>query len=80
MHVHSVYHNEEVMKEKYHELKGGMNKMTISKAFQIITSFKELRIEETRIDAWRGLTWLAKFSLSKEFFGSAIYFKIQKKG
>ena len=36
MRVHSVYHNNDQLYEKYKDLIGGLNKMTIAKAKQII--------------------------------------------
>ena len=53
MRVHSVYHNDAQLFEKYSDLLGGLNKMTIKKAKRIIRNQNELHIETIKIMPWR---------------------------
>ena len=76
--VHSVYHNDGELYEKFSDLKGGLNKMTINKAKRIISNNVELEILKTEITPWRGLSFLTMFPVLKELFGSGAYFKCRK--
>lgn len=75
MRVHSVYHNNIRLYEKYKDLKGGLNKMTIKKAKSIIQNQTALQIETIKITPWRGLKMFIKFPVLKELFGSGVYFR-----
>lgn len=75
MRVHSVYHNDAVLHEKYADLIGGLNKMTIAKATRILKDQAQLEIVSKKITPWRGFNLFVKFPVLKELFGSAAYFK-----
>lgn len=79
MRVHSVYHNDAILYEKYSDLVGGLNKMTIAKAKKIILSQTELKITSIKITPWRGLRIFIKLPLLKELFGSGVCFKCKKR-
>ncbi len=80
MRVHSVYHNNTVLHEKYIDLIGGLNKMTIAKAKVILKSQQfQLEIVTIKITPWRGLNIFVKLPILKELFGSSVYFKCKKK-
>jgi ubiquinone/menaquinone biosynthesis C-methylase UbiE len=79
MRVHSVYHNHSPLFEKYKDLEGGLNKMTVRKALTIIKSFKNTTIEEKKIwYLWKGAIF-KNIPLINELFSSALYVKIKKK-
>ena len=50
MRVHSVYHNELVLKEKYAQLDGGLNKMTIKHFKKILLGQKGIKIIRLKIN------------------------------
>ena len=78
MRVHSVYHNEIILHEKYKDLEGGMNKMTVKKAMHIVKSFKNLAIEELKITyLWKGGIF-KKIPFINELFSSSVFLKIKK--
>lgn len=79
MRVHSVYHNNNEMFEKYADLKGGLNKMTIKRAKKIIKNNLQLKIETIKIRPWSGVSLFIKIPVLKELFGSGVYFKCRKK-
>ena len=78
MRVHSVYHNDKILYEKYTDLLGGLNKMTIEKALKLLKNHSQLKIESTKITAWRGLKLCVKIPILKELFGSGVFFKCKK--
>jgi 2-polyprenyl-3-methyl-5-hydroxy-6-metoxy-1,4-benzoquinol methylase len=79
MRVHSVYHNREILFEKYKDLEGGLNKMTVTKAMKIISSFKNIEIKEKKIwYIWKGNIF-KHIPYINELFSGALYVKISKK-
>jgi SAM-dependent methyltransferase len=78
MRVHSVYHNDEMLYEKYNDLLGGLNKMTIGNATRLLNNHSQLKIESTKITAWRGLKLFIKIPILKELFGSGVTFICRK--
>jgi SAM-dependent methyltransferase len=72
MHVQSVYHDEPVMKERYAELPGGLNRMTVGRFRRLLQSQSGLRIEEFTIKPlyWAGA--LAAVPVVGEFFASSV--------
>lgn len=78
MRVHSVYHNQDILLEKYKDLEGGLNKMTVRKALSIINSFTNIQIEEKKIwYVWKG-KFLKYIPFINELFSEALYVKIKK--
>jgi len=77
MHVHSVYHNEETIKEKFAELGGGLNKMTLR-------HFKQLIVEQSDVHLLDYQTTpvikseVVRLSIIEEFFVSSVKAIIQK--
>jgi ubiquinone/menaquinone biosynthesis C-methylase UbiE len=78
MRVHSVYHNNEILHEKYKYLVGGLNKMTVKKAFKIVISFKNVEIVEKKITyIWKGKIF-RNVPILNELFSGSVYMKIKK--
>ena len=79
MRVHSVYHNKEELLEHYKDLEGGLNKMTVKKAFKIFKSFDEIDIVDKKI------YYVFKGKLFKnvpyinELFSGSVYVKLLRK-
>lgn len=78
MRVHSVYHNDEQIFENYVDLTGGLNKMTIKKAKRMLKHRLDLSIESFHIFAWRNMSFLTRFPLLKELFGSGVRINCRK--
>lgn len=49
MRCHSVYHHEPVLREKFSQLPGGLNKMTLRRFQKILRSTSEARIEKLKV-------------------------------
>jgi ubiquinone/menaquinone biosynthesis C-methylase UbiE len=78
MRVHSVYHNNEILHEKYKYLVGGLNKMTVKKAFRIVKSFKNIEIVEKKVTyIWKGKIF-RNIPVLNELFSGSVYVKIKK--
>lgn len=78
MRVHSVYHNRNKLYSEYKDLEGGLNKMTIKKAFKIIHSFNDCEVLESEIKyLWKGENF-NKIPLLNELFSSSLFVKLSK--
>ncbi len=75
MRCHSVYHNKEVLFEKYSDLDGGLNKMTISKFKRILKRNTKIKIEEIDSAMWLRLNVFKHIPFLKELFASSAYAK-----
>lgn len=82
MRCHSVYHNENILKTNYHELQGGLNKMTISIFKNILNKQKQIEIRAFRIFASFSarLRFLTRLPFLQDFFGSGIMVELIKAG
>lgn len=79
MRVHSVYHNRNILFEEYKNLEGGLNKMTVTRALNIITSFNSIDLIEKNINyVWKGKIFKNIPSINEMFSGS-LYVKLKKR-
>lgn len=77
MRVHSVYHNEPVLKEKYSELQGGLNKLTIKRFKKLLLEQPGIKIVDFQTKSLRN--WkILKWPILLEFFASGVYARILK--
>lgn len=72
MRVHSVYHDDPVLYERYADLAGGLNKMTVGRFRRILSARSDLRVDEFRLTALYGIRPLTAIPLVNEFFGSEV--------
>lgn len=78
MRIHSVYHNRDILFEKYKDLEGGLNKMTVKKAINIVSSFDDIIIEEKLIKyVWKGQIF-QHIPFINEMFSGSLYLKLKK--
>jgi ubiquinone/menaquinone biosynthesis C-methylase UbiE len=49
MRCHSVYHNESVLRERFSQLPGGLNKMTLSRFKKILRNTRDISVRSLRI-------------------------------
>lgn len=70
MRVHSVYHNQAVLSERYAELPGGLNKMTIGHFQALLRARPELRVEQFHVMALYGVRALTALPVAREFFAT----------
>ncbi len=79
MRCHSVYHNEPSLKEKYSQLSGGLNKMTLSKFNKILNGEKNIEILQYKIFPIKHMKWLTLLPILREFFVIGIFIKCKKR-
>lgn len=77
MRVHSVYHNEEVLLEKYCQRRGGLNKMTVNKCKKILKELPNTELCHFKIKMLFGFDFFTKIPFLYEFFASGVYFKLK---
>ncbi len=70
MRVHSAYHNEAVLSERYAELAGGLNKMTVGRFRALLRARPELRVEQFCVMPLYGVKILTALPVVREFFAS----------
>ena len=71
MRAQSVYHNEQVLKERYGELQGGLNKMTVGRFRRMLEKQADIRIEQFDILPVYGKRELVSLPIINEFFAAA---------
>lgn len=72
MRVHSVYHDDPVLYERYADLAGGLNKMTVGRFRRILRGRPDLRLDEFRLTALYGLRPLTAVPVLNELFASEV--------
>ncbi len=72
MRVQSVYHNEPVLKERYADLPGGLNKMTVGRFQRLLKNQDGIRIEQFYVKGLYGIQALAGIPVVREFFASSV--------
>lgn len=72
MRVQSVYHNESVLSERYAQLPGGMNKMTVGRFAGMVRREPVLRLESLHIFPLYGVRPLVTIPGLREFFASGV--------
>ena len=77
MRVHSVYHNEPILKEKYAQLDGGLNKMTIKRFKKILDEQEDLEIIQFKVNPIYGLS-IFKTPIIHELFSSSVMTELIK--
>lgn len=78
MRVHSVYHNRDILFEKYKHLEGGLNKMTVKRALNIIKNFNNIELIEKNINyVWKGKIF-KNIPYINELFSGSLYIKLKK--
>lgn len=68
MRVHSVYHDDPVLYERYADLAGGLNKMTVGRFRRILKSRPDLRVDEFRLKGLYGIQPLIAVPIINELF------------
>jgi len=68
MRVHSVYHDDPVLYERYADLSGGLNKMTVARFRRLLRSQRDLRVDELRLHGLYGIQPLTVVPLLNELF------------
>lgn len=71
MRAHSVYHNQP-FRERYADLPGGLNKMTVGRFEQLLKRQAGLRVEEFHVFPLYGLRPLTALPVVREFFASGV--------
>jgi SAM-dependent methyltransferase len=72
MHAQSVYHNQPALNERYADLPGGLNKMTIGRFKKILHRQAGVRIEQFKVFPLYGIHLLVAAPLIREFFASGV--------
>lgn len=70
MRAQSVYHNEPALKERYAELQGGLNKMTIGRFRRLLEGQPGIHIDQFHIFPMYGRRPLVVFPVMNEFFAA----------
>lgn len=79
MRVHSVYHNRDILFKKYKNLEGGLNKMTVKRALNIVKSFENVDLIEKSINyVWKGKIF-KDIPCINEMFSGSLYMKLKKR-
>lgn len=79
MRCYSVYHNDSEIKTRYAQKDGGLNKMTTSLFFKIISNRSDIAIRKEKIfPALTRFSILANLPLLKDYFGGAISIDLEK--
>ncbi len=68
MRVHSVYHDDPVLYERYADLSGGLNKMTLGRFRRLLRSQPGLRIDEFHLKGLYGIQPLTAVPVLNELF------------
>lgn len=79
MRCHSVYHNFQEIHEKYEQLPGGLNKMTVHRFKQMLLCVPELIIESIKVNTLFTNHSLLSLPIIIEFFASSVSVKCKKK-
>lgn len=79
MRVHSVYHNKSELYEKYSDLEGGLNKMTLKKAKSIVNNNTNLELIDLKVTHVWGVNFLRHIPVINELFTGGVYMEIKKK-
>jgi len=77
MRIHSVYHNEEELLERYERRPGGLNKMTIRKCLKIIRKNNNVQLESFQVSMIYDLRFMRHIPLLKELFSSSVSFRLK---
>lgn len=72
MRAQSVYHNEPVFSERYADLPGGLNKMTVAHFQQLLREQADLRVEQFHVFPLYGIPALVALPVVREFFASGV--------
>ena len=72
MRAQSVYHDEPEMKERYAELPGGLNRMTVGHFQRLLRAQPGLRVEEFTVKPLYGVGALVAAPIVREFFASSV--------
>lgn len=80
MRVHSVYHNADVLLEKYFQRPGGLNKMTVARSKRIVSSNVDVVIEKLKVSMIYNLTFFRRIPVLKELFSSGVTIVLKVKG
>jgi ubiquinone/menaquinone biosynthesis C-methylase UbiE len=78
MRVHSVYHNQSILLEKYNQRPGGLNQMTVRKSKKIINSLTNVEVENFEVHMLFDWNWMRFVPLIKELMSSWVFFKLKK--
>lgn len=68
MRVHSVYHNREPLLERYRDIEGGLNKITIDRFRRILREQKRLREVRFQMNTMFALPVVSSLPILREFF------------
>ncbi|MBX2963393.1 MAG: class I SAM-dependent methyltransferase [Cyclobacteriaceae bacterium] len=79
MRIHSVYHNEDVILEKYSKRPGGLNKMTVKRCRKIISANSKVILEKFKVDMVYNLDFLKSIPLLNELFSSGVLLVLRVK-
>lgn len=72
MRAQSVYHNEPVFSERYADLPGGLNKMTVARFRRLLHEQPGLLVEQFHIFPLYGVPALVGLPVVREFFASGV--------
>lgn len=79
MHCYSVYHHLEEMKHFYHQLPGGLNRMTLGRFKRILLQEEMIELENYVVQFHYGLSFLHWMPLAlQEFFTSGVCARCRK--
>jgi len=72
MRCHSVYHNDDVLQERYAALEGGLNRMTIAKFTRLLNQNPQIAIQKLEVIPLYWARFLANIPILNEFIASAV--------
>lgn len=72
MRCHSVYHNEPTLLEKYAQLRGGLNKMTVRLFARILKCQRGIVVESIEVLPLHGLKGLSRIPFANELIASGV--------
>lgn len=72
MRVHSVYHNEDVLLERYSQRPGGLNKMTVKRCRKIVSTNSKITVEQFNVGMVYKLNFLKRIPFLNELFSSGV--------
>lgn len=77
MRVHSVYHNEEELLERYAQRAGGLNQMTVKRCYQLVQANPNISVEHFEVIMLYGLNLLKPFPFLNELFSNAVSMRLK---
>lgn len=72
MRCHSVYHNFPEIRERYVQLPGGMNRMTIARFKRLLKGMPDLEIESFKVETLFHNAPVISWPVVNEFFASSV--------